>query len=124
MLIYVDDIIIIGSDSKGIEEVVKDLNTTFALKDLRDLNFFLGIQVLRNQNSILLSQSKYVQDLLAKTEMTDCKGIETPFSTSKKLKKDVGNRFHNLTLYRSVIGSLQYAVLTRLELAFSVNKHN
>ena len=54
MLIYVDDIIIIGSDSKGIEEVVKDLNTTFALKDLEDLNFFLMIQVLKNQNSILL----------------------------------------------------------------------
>ncbi|KAH9648851.1 hypothetical protein KPL70_025766 [Citrus sinensis] len=122
MLIYVDDIIIIGSDSKGIEEMVKDMNTTFALKDLEDLNFFLGIQVLRNQNSILLSQSKYVQDLLAKIKMTDCKGIETPFGTFKKLKKDVGNRFHNPTLYRSVIGSLQYAVLTKPELVFSVNK--
>ncbi|KAH9718722.1 hypothetical protein KPL71_022333 [Citrus sinensis] len=122
MLIYVDDIIITGSDSKGIKEVIKDLNTSFALKDLENLSFFLGIQVLRGQNSILLSQAKYVQDLLAKTEMTDCKGIETPFSTSEKLKKDVGNRFHDPTLYRNVIGSLQYAVLTRPELAFSVNK--
>ncbi|KAH9671758.1 retrovirus-related pol polyprotein from transposon RE1 [Citrus sinensis] len=122
MLIYVDDIIITGSDSQGIEEVIKDLNTSFALKDLGNLNFFLGIQVLRNQNSILLSQAKYIQDLLAKTEMIDCKGIETPFSTSEKLKKDVGNRFHDPTLYRSIIGSLQYAVLTKPELAFSVNK--
>ncbi|KAH9764120.1 retrovirus-related pol polyprotein from transposon RE1 [Citrus sinensis] len=122
MLIYVDDIIITGSDSQGIEEVIKDLNTSFALKDLGNLNFFLGIQVQRSQNSLLLSQVKYIQDLLTKTEMTDCKGIETPFSTSEKLKKGVGNRFHDPTLYRSVIGSLQYAVLTRLELAFSVNK--
>ncbi|KAH9667197.1 retrovirus-related pol polyprotein from transposon RE1 [Citrus sinensis] len=117
-----DDIIITGSDSQGIEEVIKDLNTSFTLKDLENLNFFLGIQVLRSQNSILLSQAKYIQDLLAKTEITDCKGIETPFSTSEKLKKDVGNRFHDPTLYRSVIGSLQYAVLTRPELAFSINK--
>ncbi|KAH9716509.1 retrovirus-related pol polyprotein from transposon RE1 [Citrus sinensis] len=122
MLIYVDDIIITGSDNQGIEEVIKDLDTSFALKDLRNLNFFLGIQVIRSQNSILLSQEKYVQDLLAKIEMTECKGIETPFSTSEKLQKDVGNRFHDPTLYRSVIGSLQYAVLTRPELAFSVNK--
>ena len=43
MLIYVDDIIIIGSDSQGIEEVIKDLNTSFAMKDLGNLNFFLGI---------------------------------------------------------------------------------
>ena len=103
MLIYVDDIIITGSDSKGIKEVIKDLNTSFALKDLENLSFFLGIQVLRGQNSILLSQAKYVQDLLAKTEMTDCKGIKTPFSTSEKLNKDVGNRFYDPTLYRSVI---------------------
>ncbi|KAH9718111.1 retrovirus-related pol polyprotein from transposon RE1 [Citrus sinensis] len=122
MLIYVDDIIITGSDSQGIEEVIKDLNTSFALKDLENLNFFLGIQVQRSQNSLLLSQVKYIQDLLTKTEMTNCKGIETPFSTSEKLKKGVGNRFHDTTLYRSIIGSLQYAVLTRPELAFSVNK--
>ncbi|KAH9667020.1 retrovirus-related pol polyprotein from transposon RE1 [Citrus sinensis] len=122
MLIYVDDIIITGSDSQGIEEVIKDLNTSFALKDLGNLNFFLGIQVQRSQNSLLLSQVKYIQDLLTKTEMTDCKGIETPFSTSEKLKKGVGNKFHDPTLYRSVIGSLQYAVLTMPELAFSVNK--
>lgn len=43
MLIYVDDIIITGNDNKGIEEAVRDLNKTFILKDLGDLNFFLGI---------------------------------------------------------------------------------
>lgn len=42
MLIYIDEIIIIGNTNKGIEEVARDLNKTFALKDLRDLNFCLG----------------------------------------------------------------------------------
>ena len=55
MLIYVDNVIIIGSDSKCIKKVMKDLNTSFALKDLGNLSFFLGIQVLKGQNSILLS---------------------------------------------------------------------
>jgi len=54
--------------------------------------------------------------------MTDSKGIKTPFSTSEKLKRNEGAKFHDPTLYRSVIGSLQYAVLTRPELAFYVNK--
>ncbi|KAH9713982.1 putative leucine-rich repeat receptor-like protein kinase [Citrus sinensis] len=54
--------------------------------------------------------------------MADCKGIETHFSTFEKLRRNEGARFHDPTLYRSVIGSLQYAVLTRPELAFSVNK--
>ena len=122
LLIYVDDIIITGDNSGSIEELVSNLNRTFALKDLGELNFFLGIQVNRKQNAILLSQTKYIQDLLAKTEMSDCKGIESPFSTTEKLKKNEGEKFHDPTLYRSVIGSLQYATLTRPELAYSVNK--
>ncbi|KAH9696050.1 retrovirus-related pol polyprotein from transposon RE1 [Citrus sinensis] len=122
MLIYVDDMIITGSNCQDVEEVVVKLSKTFALKDIGDLNFFLGIQVARTHDTIQLSQTKYIQDLLTKIEMTGCKEIETPFSTSKKLKRNEGARFHDPTLYRSVIGSLQYAVLTRPELAFSVNK--
>lgn len=71
---YVDDIIITRNNSKCIEEIIGRLNQTFSLKDLRDLNFFLGIQVTRNKDTIFLSQAKYVQDLLAKTEMSDCRG--------------------------------------------------
>ena len=122
MLIYVDDTIITGSNCQDVEEVVVKLSKTFALKDFGDLNFFLEIQVARIHDTIQLSQTKYIQDLLTRTEMASCKGIETPFSTSEKLRRDEGARFHDPTLYRSVIGSLQYAVLTRPELVFSVNK--
>ena len=93
ILIYVDDIIITGNNSKGIKVVPENLNKTFALKDLGDLNFFFGIQFIRNQDTILLSQTKYVQELLAKTEITDYKGMEALFSTSEKLKKDDGLNF-------------------------------
>ena len=54
--------------------------------------------------------------------MADCKGIETPFSTLDKLKRNEGAKFHDPTLYKSVIRNLQYAVLTRPQLAFFVNK--
>lgn len=67
MLIYVDDIIITGNNSKGIEEVIEKLNEAFALTDLGNLNYFLGIQVTRSQDIIMLSQARYIQDLLAKT---------------------------------------------------------
>ena len=66
MLIYVDDIIIIGNSNKDVEKVIVKLSKTFALKDLGNLNFLLGIQVTKNQDTILLSQTKYVQDLLIK----------------------------------------------------------
>lgn len=48
MLIYLDDIIITRNNNKGIEEVIRRLNEAFALKDLGNLNYFLGIQVIRN----------------------------------------------------------------------------
>ena len=59
-------IIITGSSNKDVEKVIVKLSKTFALKDLGNLNFLLGIQVSRNQDTILLSQTKYVQDLLIK----------------------------------------------------------
>ncbi|KAK9217646.1 hypothetical protein WN943_006274 [Citrus x changshan-huyou] len=60
MLIYVDDIIITRSNCQDVEEVVVKLSKTFSLKDLGDLNFFLGIQLARIYDTILLSQTKYV----------------------------------------------------------------
>lgn len=124
LLIYVDDIIITSDNNKGIEELIGSLNEAFSFKDLGDLNFFLGMHVTRKLDTIFPSQAKYVQDLLTKIEMSGYKGIEAPFSTTKKLKKDKWAKFHNPTLYRSFIGSLQYTVLTRPKLAFSMNKPN
>ena len=106
VLVYVDDIIVTGSDNKGIEGVIGKLSGAFALKDLGNLSYFLGIQVIRNQNSIMLSQAKYVQDLLTKTEMESCKGIKSPFSTSEKLKKGESAKLDSPSFYKSVIGSL------------------
>jgi hypothetical protein len=54
----------------------------FALKDLGNLHFFLGIEVNKISNGILLSQSKYAKELLRKAGMFACKPINTPLSTS------------------------------------------
>lgn len=67
ILVYVDDIIITGSNAQLIQQVIDNLKSTFALKDLSELNYFLGIQVTKNQLGLHLSKSKYVVDLLGKT---------------------------------------------------------
>lgn len=54
--------------------------------------------------------------------MRVCKGIESLFSTTEKLKKSEGTRLDNPSFYRSFVGNLQYIVVTRPELAYSVNK--
>lgn len=68
VLVYVDDILITGSSANEIRSLVTQLTATFSLKDLRDLNYFLGIEVLKNSSGLHLSQSKYISDLLQSTK--------------------------------------------------------
>lgn len=69
LMVYVDDIVITGSNPLLVAQVISDLQSTFALKNLGGLNYFSGIQVTKNPVGLLLSQSKYIADLLAKVNM-------------------------------------------------------
>ena len=84
-----DDILITGPNTAELESFIVQFNTTFALKDLGILSYFLGVEVLYDAGYIYLSQKKYVRDLLSKVEMTDCKGINTLMSTETRLQKVV-----------------------------------
>ena len=82
--------------------------------------------MLYDAGCIYLSQKKYMRDLLSKVEMIDCKGIDTPMSTGTKLQKvvqgELGYYLENPSHYRSIIGGMQYLILTRPEIAFAINK--
>ncbi|XP_016170656.1 uncharacterized protein LOC107613254 [Arachis ipaensis] len=72
------------------------------------LHYFLGIQVIRTSDGgLLMTQSKYVKDLLAKAGMSGCKSCSTPLPSSLKIQATGGPEFENPHLYRSVVGSLQ-----------------
>ena len=59
---YVDDILITGSDPKEISELLAKLNSVFTLKDLGEMNYFLGIEVMRpTSGEIDLAQIKYIK---------------------------------------------------------------
>jgi len=67
LLIYVDDIIIIASVPTTITELLQLLSVDFVVKDLGDLHYFLGVEVLLVKTSLILSQRRYILDLLKKT---------------------------------------------------------
>jgi histone deacetylase 1/2 len=56
VLVYVDDIIVTSSSDHAVAILVKELNKDFAIKDLGDLHFFLGIEVKRQHNGLVLTQ--------------------------------------------------------------------
>ncbi|GAA0153411.1 transmembrane signal receptor [Lithospermum erythrorhizon] len=79
-LLYMDDIIFTGSSQKLLNSFITKLNTHFALTDLGELHYFLGIQVLKTSAGLLLSQRKYTYDLLQKYKMQNAHTVSTPSS--------------------------------------------
>jgi hypothetical protein len=92
MLIYVDDIIVVSSSNDVVTTLLQNIENEFALKDLGNLHYFLGIEVNKSSEGILLSQEKYANDLLQKVGMNNFKPVSTPMYTSEKyLYKEVSH---------------------------------
>ncbi|XP_068636011.1 uncharacterized protein [Aristolochia californica] len=122
VLVYVDDIIIIGSSSRHISSLIVQLDSVFALRDLGQLSYFLSIEVSYNEGFMHLNQTKYISDLLHRTEMFDTKPAKIPGVVGQNLSKFDGDPMAEVTQYRSVVGALQYVILTRPDIAVAINK--
>lgn len=89
VLVYVDDILITGNNSDFISLLKHQLNQEFALKDLGLLKFFLSIEVeYTPDGSVILSQKKYIQNMLIRAKMDKVKAISTPMVSRLKLTKE------------------------------------
>ncbi|KAF9683326.1 hypothetical protein SADUNF_Sadunf04G0001900 [Salix dunnii] len=105
-----------------ITHFISQLGHRFSIKDLGHLTYFLGVEVVPNSKGLLLSQKRYIKDLLHQTKMTDAKAVLTPIPTSAALSITSGSTLSDPTEYRRVVGSLQYLLITRSDIAFAVNK--
>jgi histone deacetylase 1/2 len=124
VLVYVDDIIVASSSQKATDALLQDLQNDFALKDLGDLHYFLGIEVKRSGDGLVLSQQRYASDILARSSMQKCKPVDTPLPSNEKLSIEGGTKLlpDDSSRYRSLVRALQYLTLTRPDISFAVNK--
>jgi hypothetical protein len=122
LLIYVDDLIVIGTHQSVISSLITQLQTKFSIKDLGNLAFFLGIQVTRTEKSLHLCQAKYIKELLNRTRMIGAKPAPSPCPAGSKLSKLDGEPLPDPTEYRQVVGALLYCTLTRPDLAYAVSQ--
>lgn len=118
--IYVDDLIIGGDHMADVDHVKGLLRSQFDMKDLGELRYFLGIEVIRTKQGIWLSQRKYALDMLQKYGMADCKPISTPLDQNLKIQMHDGDVLENATMYRQIVGSLIYLTITRPDMSFAV----
>jgi len=122
MLIYVDDIIITGSNSDVIQALISKLQQEFPLKDLGPLHFFLGVQASRTATGLHLCQAIYIHTLLHHSKMLEAKPAKSPSPSGLKLSKFDGDLLPDPTAYQQIVGALQYCTLTRPDISFSVNQ--
>ena len=118
--IYVDDLIIGGDKEAEIEHVKALMKQEFDMKDLGELRYFLGIEVIRTKEGIWLSQRQYALDMLSKYGMADCKPIAMPLDQNLKLRADEGQVLEDVTMYRKIVGSLIYLTISQPDLSFTV----
>lgn len=121
LVVYVDDIVITGNDHDGICQLKKHLCCHFQTKDLGKLKYFLGIEVAQSKIGIVISQRKYVLDLLEETSMLDCKPMDTPMDPNVKLVPGQGEPLKDPERYRRLVGRLNYLTLTRPDISFAVS---
>ena len=88
LVVYVDDIVITMSNSKCISSLKSFLHSQFHTKDLETLKYFLGVEVMRSKQGIMLSQRKYVLDLLSETGKLGAKPFSTPMAPKLQLRKE------------------------------------
>ena len=102
LVVYVDDIVITGSDSKGISSLKSFLHGQVHTKYLRMLRYFLGIEVMWSKHGIFLSERKYVLDLLPKTGKLWVKPCNSLMVPSVHLIRE-GETFEDLERYRRLV---------------------
>lgn len=121
-LVYVDNVVLIGSNIKVVNRMIGELAKRFALKDLGRLNYFLGIQVHYMSFGVILNQAKYVDDLLKNLELKHLKLVPSLSVIGKRVSVHDGKVMEDPFLYRSTIGALQYLTHMRPDIAHVVNQ--
>ena len=118
-IVYVDDIIITGDDEDGIGNLKKLLAREFEIKDLGQLGYFLGMEVGRTKEGIVVTQRKYIFYLLQETGMLGCKPMDTPMNPSGKIDND--SHPTDKDRYQRLVGKLIYLTHTRPDIGFAMS---
>ena len=86
LIVYVDNIILTSDDENEMNRLKTCLVVEFEIKDLGSMRYFLGMRVAWSKKRIVVSQWKYILDLLKEIGMSSCKPVDTPIDPNKNLR--------------------------------------
>uniref|UniRef100_A0AAV1UJL0 Integrase catalytic domain-containing protein n=1 Tax=Peronospora matthiolae TaxID=2874970 RepID=A0AAV1UJL0_9STRA len=122
ILVYVDDVLVTGSSPKLIAHTKEDLKTRFEMTDSGKCAFVLGIELLDGEDgSVTLCQRRYVDDILKRFGMDDCKAVSSPVDMSSRLiSSNAATKVD--APFREAVGALMHlTTATRPDIAFAVS---
>ena len=119
LLLYVDDMLIVGSSTEEINNIKKQLSKKFAMKDLGIAKQILGMRITRDRanGTLKISQTEYAMKILINFNMNKAKPVSTPLGSHFKLSKEQSPKTKeemdhmSKVPYASTIGSLMYAMV-------------
>ena len=120
--LYVDEILIVGSDVKMITSTKNMLNSRFNMKDLILIDVILGIKVKRTSDGLILSQSHYVDTILGKIDKDNFGIARTFVDVTLHFSKNKAKSISQVE-YSRIIDNLMYLMsCIRPDIAYAVNK--
>ncbi|GJY10313.1 putative zinc finger, CCHC-type containing protein [Tanacetum coccineum] len=99
LLMYVDDLILTGNNESLLTSFTTRLNLEFAIKDLGDLSYFLGLEVSYTNDGLFLSQAKYATDVLTRATLMNSKPVSTPLAANEVFVTGGGSFSLNYSLF-------------------------
>jgi len=123
--VYVDDLTICTQDMTWMKEFKSQMIARYAMEDLGELKYLLGIEIKRDREKkiITLSQGKYIDDICARFKQNGGRTYQTPLDPNVELRHSETDKDVDPKEYQRITGSLMYLMLgTRPDLAFAVSK--
>ena len=122
LCLYVDDILIMGSNNEIIKTTKEMFNNKFYMKDLGVADVIIGIKISKTSDGLILSQSHYIEKILKKFKQNDNSPMRTPVDVNLHISKNNGKSLSQQE-YAQEIGSLMYVMnCTRPDIAYAVSK--
>jgi len=118
--LYVDDLLIIGSNPAEIEKLKGNLKSEFEMSDLGLLSYFLGIEFAETKDGIVMHQKKYIKEVLKRFSMDQCHKVDTPVEGNLKLDTDDHEASVDATLFRQLVECLRFVCHSRPEISYGV----
>ncbi|KAL0461877.1 UNVERIFIED_CONTAM: Retrovirus-related Pol polyprotein from transposon RE2 [Sesamum latifolium] len=122
LLVYVDDILVIGPSLSDIQKVKNYLHAPFTIKDIGGARYFLGLEIAMSSCGLYVAQTKYVMEIIKDTGLMQARSISTSFPQGLKLSSDSGGMLPNPDSYKRLVGRLLYLGFTCSDISHSIQQ--